>query len=175
MKEFDVQPHLVGDQLELRGIQLEDFDALYNAASDKLIWEQHPNHDRYKKPVFSKWFEQAIAGQSLVVIDQKTKTIIGSSRYYEVELEESSLAIGYTFLARAYWGGRSNAELKSLMLKHAFQYVETVWFHIGADNIRSQKAVLKIGALFSHEGIRSGLPYYWYKLSKNAYNPQLEN
>lgn len=55
--------------------------------------------------------------------------------------------IGWTFLARAYWGGRYNGEMKRLMLRHAFAAVSRVIFVIGAGNIRSQRAIEKIGAV----------------------------
>ncbi len=57
------------------------------------------------------------------------------------------MEIGWTFLARKYWGGLYNRELKDLMLAHAFRFVETVVFYVGENNIRSQKATEKIGAI----------------------------
>ena len=54
-------------------------------------------------------------------------------------------------MAREYWGGRYNREMKQLMLAHAFNFVESVVFFVGENNIRSQKATEKIGA------IRNGL------------------
>jgi len=54
-------------------------------------------------------------------------------------------------LARKYWGGRYNRELRDLMLAHAFKFVENVMFLVGQTNIRSQRATEKIG------GIRDGL------------------
>jgi RimJ/RimL family protein N-acetyltransferase len=55
--------------------------------------------------------------------------------------------IGWTFLARSHWGGRYNGEMKTLMLRHAFRFVGTVIFVIGTRNLRSQRAVEKIGAV----------------------------
>jgi RimJ/RimL family protein N-acetyltransferase len=54
--------------------------------------------------------------------------------------------IGYTFIEREFWGRRYNAELKSLMLNHAFQFVDRVLFEVGRDNIRSQRALQKLRA-----------------------------
>jgi RimJ/RimL family protein N-acetyltransferase len=59
---------------------------------------------------------------------------------------QSEVAIGYTFLARKAWGSVHNREMKKLMLDHAFQFVDTVLFHIGENNFRSRKAIEKIGA-----------------------------
>jgi RimJ/RimL family protein N-acetyltransferase len=138
---------LKGELLDLRPMHEVDFDALYGVASDPLIWELHPNRDRYKPDVFRNFFDKAIASKgALVVLDAHTREIIGSSRYYDLDPTESEVAIGYTFLARKAWGSVHNREMKKLMLDHAFQFVDTVLFHIGENNFRSRKAVEKIGA-----------------------------
>jgi len=145
---FDLQPHLKGDLIELRPLMPEDWDDLFAVASDTLIWAQHPENDRYKEDVFKVFFKDALeSGGAFVVIDTKSKRIIGSTRFHGYDPEKSEVEIGWTFLARRYWGGRYNREMKQLMLAHAFQYVENVVFFIGENNIRSQKATEKIGAI----------------------------
>jgi len=145
---FELQPHLFGDLLELRPLRPEDWKSLFAVASDPLIWEQHPAHDRYQEEVFKEFFQEALeSGGAFVVIDRKTQTIIGSSRYFGFDPGKREIEIGWTFLARSYWGGKYNAELKRLMLDHAFQFVESVVFLIGPTNVRSQKAVEKIGGM----------------------------
>jgi RimJ/RimL family protein N-acetyltransferase len=145
------QPILVGPILLLRPMLTEDSEALYQAASDPLIWQQHPQPLRYQREVFQVYLDSTLAsGGALVVVDQRTQQIIGGSRYYD--LEDRAVAIGFTFLARAYWGGSTNRELKTLMLNHAFQHVEAVWFHVEPNNLRSRKAMEKIGATLSHIG-----------------------
>jgi RimJ/RimL family protein N-acetyltransferase len=147
---FNLQPHLRGELIELRPLRQEDWSELYAVASDPLIWEQHPESDRYKKEVFKTFFEGALeSGGAFVVIDTKTKQVIGSTRFHGYDLEKSEIEIGWTFLARKYWGGRYNAEMKQLMLTHAFKFVENVVFFVGENNIRSQKATEKIGAIKS--------------------------
>lgn len=149
--EIDLRPYLESERLFVRPLKADDFTALFEAASDPLIWEQHPFPDRYKKEVFVEFFAEAMASQgAFVVIDQRTAKIIGSSRFYEADLERSEVVIGYTFLTRAYWGGEYNRELKTIMLDHAFRYFKHVLFHVDATNIRSQKAMEKIG------GVRTG-------------------
>src|SRR5438034_8339984 len=149
---FDLRPHLKGELVELRPLKPEDWDALFAVASDALIWEQHPESDRYKEAVFKVFFVEAVeSGGAFVVIDNKSQQIIGSTRFYGYDPEKSEIEIGWTFLARKYWGGRYNQEMKQLMLDHAFQFVESVVFFVGENNIRSQKAMEKIG------GIKSGM------------------
>lgn len=145
---FDLQPHLVGGLIELRPLKPEDWDNLFRVASDPLIWEQHPNSDRYKEDVFRDFFREAMESRgAFAVIDCASDEIIGSSRYFGLDPVKSEIEIGWTFLARAYWGGRYNRELKRLMLDHAFKFVSRVIFLVGATNFRSQKALEKIGAV----------------------------
>jgi RimJ/RimL family protein N-acetyltransferase len=147
---FELQPHLVGDLLEVRPLRPEDWESLFAVASDPMIWEQHPDPDRYKEAVFKEFFREALeSGGALVVIDRKIQKIIGSSRYFGFEPEKREIEIGWTFLARSHWGGKYNGELKRLMLDHAFRFVDSVVFIIGPTNVRSQKAVEKIGAVLT--------------------------
>lgn len=151
---FDFQPTLVGGTITLRPLKADDFEALYAAASDPLIWEQHPERTRYQRQVFENgFFAGALAsGSAFVVIDNASGKIIGSSRYYEWNPVEREVAVGFTFLTRSHWGGATNREMKQLMLSHAFRWAKVVWFHVGANNWRSRKAMEKIGGRFSHEG-----------------------
>jgi RimJ/RimL family protein N-acetyltransferase len=143
---FEFQPYLENELISITPLQLSDFETLYLVASDPLIWEQHPNRNRYQRDVFLTFFEGAIESKgAFLVRDLKTNKIIGSSRFYELE-DAGSVAIGYTFIAREYWGRNYNRALKTLMINHAFKYVNMVVFHIGATNMRSQKAIEKLGA-----------------------------
>jgi N-acetyltransferase len=145
---FDLQPILSGELLGLRPLRPEDFDDLYAVASDPLIWEQHPVHDRYKKEVFQKFFREALeSGGALIAIDSKTSAALGSSRFHGYDQEKSEIEIGWTFLARSHWGGIYNREMKQLMLRHAFKFVDSVIFLVGPQNVRSQRAVEKIGGV----------------------------
>jgi RimJ/RimL family protein N-acetyltransferase len=146
---IDLQPNLKGDLVELRPLRPQDFDVLFSVASDPLIWEQHPESDRYKREVFQTYFDGALESKgAFAIIDRKTGRVIGSSRYCNLKLDESEVEIGWTFLERVYWGGAYNRELKSLMLDHAFKFVNRVVFVVGEKNFRSQKALEKIGARF---------------------------
>lgn len=148
---LDRQPTLVGDLLELRPLRADDFDALFQVAADPLIWEQHPDRDRYQEATFRAFFQEALrSGGALVAVDRASGRIIGSSRFHGYDASRSVVEIGWTFLARACWGGRYNGEMKRLMLEHAFKSVDRVRFIIGPDNRRSQRAVEKIG------GVRAG-------------------
>jgi RimJ/RimL family protein N-acetyltransferase len=169
---FHLQPTLSNARLTLRPMQREDFDALYAIASDPLIWAQHPDPNRYQKDVFERhFFNPALTGSgALVVVDNDTRQLVGSSRFYDWDAPSGEVAVGYTFLARHLWGGPTNASMKQLMVAHAFQWANTVWFHVGASNFRSRKAVEKLGAVLSHEGQRASNgvmhDYVFYKITQ---------
>jgi RimJ/RimL family protein N-acetyltransferase len=144
---FGIQPTLENEKVFLHPLQERDFDALYNAASDPEVWLQHPNKDRWKKEVFKIFFDGAIQSKgAFKIVDKATDNVIGSTRFYDYDEVENSIFIGYTFYAVAYWGKGVNRLVKATMLDYAFQFVSKVYFHIGANNIRSQIAINRIGA-----------------------------
>jgi RimJ/RimL family protein N-acetyltransferase len=153
---FDLQPHLIGELLELRPLARGDWDKLFAVASDPFIWEQHPEPDRYKEDIFRNFFKEALeSGGAFVIIDRQTEHIIGSTRFYGYDPKKSEIEIGWTFLARKYWGGQYNAEMKRLLLNHAFKFVENVVFFVGEENVRSQKAMEKVGGIKAGTAVRT--------------------
>lgn len=165
---FDLQPVLEGERLRLRPLRPDDWDDLYAVASDPLIWEQHPANDRYQEEVFKTFFREALeSGGALIVIDSRNGHVIGSSRFHGYDEDNSEIEIGWTFLARSHWGGIYNAELKRLMLGHAYKFVTNVIFVVGQQNLRSQRAVEKLGA--ARVGSRSdgsGRNSFVYRISR---------
>ena len=144
---LDRQPTLEGPSLLLRPLRADDWDALFAVASDPLIWEVHPAHDRWQEPVFRAFFEDALANEgALVVIEKATGAVIGSSRYQGLEPDNGgSVEIGWTFLARSHWGGAANREMKRLMVAHALHSIAECRFAVGETNWRSRRAMEKIG------------------------------
>ncbi len=170
----DLQPTLVGDKLMLRPLTESDWEAMYAVASDPLLWEVHPASDRYNEPVFREYFAGAMASRgALAVIDRATGSIIGGSRYANFVPDRNEIEIGWSFLARAYWGGAYNREMKTLMLTHAFRFFDSIRFNIGATNVRSRRAVEKIGARLDGEYVPdaiNGVPpvlHVIYRLSRD--------
>ena len=145
---MDLQPlHLKNELVELIPLQLIHFNELFAVASDPLIWEQHPNPDRYKQEVFENFFKGAIESKGAFLIKNvQTGQTIGSSRLYDYDPKISELKIGYTFFSRDCWGKPFNKEVKKLMIDYALMHVNKVVFHVGAENMRSQKAMEKLGA-----------------------------
>ncbi|MCG8407855.1 MAG: GNAT family N-acetyltransferase [Phycisphaerales bacterium] len=145
---FDYQPTLTSDLIALRPLHAGDFNALYRVARDPLIWEQHPVPNRYEMAEFKKFFDESLAsGGALVAVDRASNRVVGSSRYHGYDAIRNEIEIGWSFLARSHWGGTYNGEMKRLMLEHAFRFVNVVVLLISPDNIRSQRAAEKIGAV----------------------------
>ena len=146
--EFDLQPTLTGARVQIRPIEASDWDAMFVAASDEKIWEQHPESSRYQAAVFRSYFDGALeCGSGFAFVDRATGKVIGSSRYHGYDADRSEVEIGWTFLTREYWGGSYNLEIKRLMLDHAFRFVDTVIFRVGENNLRSRRAMEKIGGV----------------------------
>lgn len=149
MSLINWQPSLTGSLIHLRPLQESDFEALHQAAADPLIWEQHPERNRYERDVFTRFFRSGMASKgALLITDAKSGAVIGTSRFTgHSQSNGGAVEIGFTFLTRSYWGGLYNRELKQLMLDYAFARVESVYFVIGQCNQRSQRAVQKLGAV----------------------------
>ena len=140
------QPVLEGERLLLRPLRADDWDALFAVASDPLIWEQHPIPDRWLEDVFRGYFDDAMAqGGALVATLRVDHQIVGCSQFRRTPFDPDAIEIGWTFLARQYWGGTANREMKRLMLQHAFESLPRVLFRIGETNVRSRMAMERIG------------------------------
>lgn len=153
---FNAQPRLSSALLTLRPLAEADFEGLYLAASSPETWAGHPKHNRWQRDVFESYFDFLLATETtLVAVDNSTggaheARIIGCSRYYPAPDIPDSMSIGFTFLDSLYWGGVWNRAMKTLMLDHAFETFDEIWFHIAPSNIRSQKAAEKIGAEYAY-------------------------
>ena len=152
---MNLQPtHLKNELVCLEPLKQAHFEELYLVASDPLIWEQHPNPDRYKLDAFTNYFKGAMeSGGAFIIRDTLSGKALGSSRYCAYDAANKEIQIGYTFFARSCWGKSINKEVKTLMLNHAFNYVDKVAFYVGANNIRSQKAMERIGGIKIREEV----------------------
>ena len=146
---MDRQPTLKGPSLLLRPMRADDWSAFAAIASDPVVWELHPQPDRWREPALSAYFAGLIDGKgALAVIDKASGALVGASRYqYGSAADGGTIEIGSTMLARSHWGGETNREMKRLMIAHALQHVATVEFWAWAEDARSRRALEKIGAL----------------------------
>ncbi|WP_066798214.1 GNAT family N-acetyltransferase [Sphingomonas soli] len=174
---MDHQPRLEGDLVTIRPTVAEDWDELFAVASDPLIWEVHPAHDRWQEDVFRRYFEDALAsGGGLTIRDKASGKVIGASRYAFPDAARDEVEIGWTFIARNYWGGTYNREIKRLMLDHIHRSVRGAVFVVGRDNLRSRKAMEKIGGVLVEGRIERGdgslLPDHVYYVIARGEGPQ---
>lgn len=177
--DFNLQPSLENELVILRPLQESDYPALYAVASDPFIWAQHPSPDRYKEEIFREFFKDAIQSRgAFAIVDKKSNQVIGSTRFKRPEGADNAVEIGWTFLSRSHWGGLYNGSVKLLMMRHAFKSLDEIVFRIGKDNIRSQKAVEKIGGIKITNAEFSRLydddpTRVSYIIRKNEWNPDL--
>ena len=166
METINWQPaHLEDPLVQLVPLSEHDFDRLFRVAADPLIWSQHPSSDRYKEEVFREYFDGALESKTaFLIIDKASGEIIGSTRYYDYK--PGSVAIGFTFLAKEFWGGKYNKAVKRLMIDYAFEFVDKVIFHIGATNLRSQIATGRLGAVKTGEFVKDGRLSFEYVLER---------
>ena len=177
MSEPNLQPVLKGQSITVRPITADDWEALYSAAGDPKLWAQHPANDRWERPVFRNFFDAAIAsGTAFVFVDDASHAIVGSSRYNGYDSKRSEIEIGWTFIARSHWGGTANAEVKTLMLDHAFNFVETVLFWVGETNHRSRGAMQKLGGVMRdgvhHRALAGDAPHVIFEISRSRWKAQ---
>ena len=148
---MDRQPHLETERLILRPLHEDDFAALYAVARDREIWAMHPAHDRWQEPVFRRFFDEALSEcGALAIIERASGQIIGSSRYALPDPDHpDELEVGWSFLARKFWGAGYNAEFKRAMIEHALRHYDRVIFQVGEDNLISRKAMENIGGMLT--------------------------
>lgn len=164
---------MLGDEaILLRPMRPEDWHAAFAVASDPAIWELHPARDRWREEVFRRYFDDGLAsGGMMAVIDRVSGRLIGSSRFNRVGDE---LEIGFTFVARDFWGGATNRRMKRLMLGHALAYYRRAIFRVGETNLRSRRAMEKIGGRFlpEREMVESGgrnVPHVLYEITRESF------
>ncbi len=150
--EINWQPVLENELIRLQPLHADDFEKLYEVASDPDIWAQHPNKNRFKREVFQTFFEGAFAsGGAFLIYEKQLNKVVGSTRFYDYNPTENAVLIGYTFYATSAWGKGYNLSVKNCMMDYAFQFVNKIILHVGAKNYRSQKAMAKLPAVKTDE------------------------
>lgn len=160
MKEYWINHPTVleGQSVQLIPLEIDQFDELVAASSDPVVWE-HLAIEGYKEDILRKALFEAIQERNLgnaypfVIISKEDNRIIGSTRYFDIHVEHRKLEIGWTWIQKDFWGSGINTEIKYIMLKYAFEHINVsrVQIKTGDTNIRSQRAIEKLGAKF--EGI----------------------
>ena len=171
---LDTNVILRDDLLELRPLAEADREGLYQAASDPRTWEQHPARHRAQREVFEPYFDFLLnAGGTLVASRREDGVILGCSRLYPEVDQPDQWGIGFTFLGCAYWGGAWNRRMKALMVGHVLASRPAVWLHIAPDNMRSQIASGRVGAVWQYDAdldLGTGpAPYKCYTITAESW------
>ena len=144
---------LEGDTIALLPLDASNQDALLTAAKDGILWELWYTSVPSSATI-NNYLDKALAekenGQAypFVVFHKKTKQIIGSTRYYNLQPEHRRLEIGYTWYAKSYQRTRVNTECKYLLLQYAFEIKHCIAVQFMTDwhNIASRNAIARLGA-----------------------------
>jgi RimJ/RimL family protein N-acetyltransferase len=142
---------LTGKKVKLIPMEFKHIECLYEAGRYPNIWtvtQGRIDSIEDAREYVSKALEQKNA-LPFVIIDLESQKIVGSTRFYDISVQNRSLEIGSTWLTPAMWGTYVNTECKYLLLKHCFEKLGTirVQFKTDSRNIRSQRAIERIGAV----------------------------
>ena len=133
---------LVNANISLKKLTPSDQNTLFQIMSDPKLWENHTKTDQWKPEVQKSWFEKALEVGALGIYFNGE--LIGSTRFYQQK--KDSICIGYTFISRQFWGKGINAPLKKAMINDALKQHPKVYFRVDEYNLRSIKALEKLGA-----------------------------
>ena len=150
--------NISGKSLNLVPLEEKHFDELLKLSKDKKIWEYYP-YDLMDTSVFIDSLKVALAEREkgsqypFVIVLKSGDRIIGGTRFLDIQPAHRKLEIGYTWLHPEHWGSGINLECKLLLLTYSFETLHASRVQLKTDeiNLRSRKAILKIGGTF--EGI----------------------
>jgi RimJ/RimL family protein N-acetyltransferase len=148
----------IGSRVKLIPMEMEHAEALYEASKDPEIWTYLPSKVTSLSDT-ENWIEAALLQKDkgvdfpLVVVDQCTNRIVGSTRLLNISAPNRQLEIGWTWYSPSVWRTMVNTECKYLLLRYCFETLITVRVQFTADirNQRSNAAIVRIGA--THEGV----------------------
>jgi N-acetyltransferase len=159
---------LVGKYIILRPTSIEDIDGLSNAARDGEIWNnsftQFPNATEMSTYI-QEMLDLSSKGIILpfVIVHKAYNTIVGTTRYLNIDYENHRLEIGHTWIAKSWRKTYVNTEAKFLMLQYAFEKLGCIAVEIRTDvlNTVSRQAIQRLGAkqdgiLRNHKIMRDG-------------------
>lgn len=149
---------LENQQAVLRPLEASDFEALSRYAYHHSLW-YYSAQSAATADGLNAWIAAALSQRAegnrypFVIIDKQSQTIAGSTSFANIALEHRRLEIGFTWLGSPFQGTKLNMACKTLLLQYAFDQlqVERVEFKTDTANLRSRKALEKLGAV--EEGI----------------------
>jgi len=151
-------PALENERVKLSLLDLSNYKHLLPIAQQENLIQYSPS-DISTTEKLKNYVEVAVDGYyhktaiPFIIFDKAKNAYAGSSRYMNMNWNYKVLEIGATWIGREFQGTGLNTHIKFLMLEYAFETLgfEKVEFRIDERNIRSRKAVEKLGATL--EGI----------------------
>jgi N-acetyltransferase len=167
MLDFNEEYILENEVVRLSPLQESDYDRLVHfSINEPDLWHYsliQANSPENLKNYIHKALEERAARKSyaFIVFDKRTNQYAGSTRFYDIQIENTSLQLGYTWYGKEFQGTGLNKNCKYLLLEFAFEKLkmERVEFRADNDNLRSINAMKSIGCVV--EGI----------LRSNMYKP----
>ena len=167
--DFSASIVLENSRARLRPLEATDFAALKPVAFDAELWKY--TLTACHTPVeLAAYLQQALQGRAkglrypFVIIDRLTGQLAGSTSYYNVDLNEQKLSIGYTWVGKDFQRSGLNRACKHLLLNHAFGSLgcERVELETDSRNWKSREAMARMGAteegtLRSHRNTQGGI------------------
>jgi N-acetyltransferase len=146
---------LEGPHVRLEPLDRRHGDDLAEAAADPLIWRWLPVQVTSREDL-ERWVEDGMSAATagiehpFAVVDLRTGRAVGSTRYMDIAPAHKGVEVGWTWYARAAWGGIVNPEAKLLLLTHAFEDWGAIRLYLKTDSLneRSRAAIAKLGAKY---------------------------
>jgi len=156
---FDREYILQDERVLLRPLTMEDFDFLVEYSIHEPHLFQYSLSQAIGEEGLKNYLQDALNARHShtaypwIVFDKKTNKYVGSTRFYDIQINNKTTQLGYTWYGSAWHGSGLNIHCKYLLLEFAFETLgwERVEFRADFDNKRSIAAMKKIGCV--EEGI----------------------
>jgi len=164
---------LEGNHVRLESLSLDHLDALAAVGLDPELWK-FTKVNVTSRDEMRAYIEDALRAQAhgmaiaFVTREKKSNTIVGSTRFADIDGQNRTLEIGWTWVARAHQRTAINTEAKYLMLRHAFEKMDArrVMLKTDETNMKSRAAIARIGA--KQEGILRNHMIVWGGRNRNS-------
>jgi RimJ/RimL family protein N-acetyltransferase len=150
---------LQGDLVAIEPLAVDHAEGILAAADSDEVFAWLP----YSRPgdlsAAQAWIADALVDRDadrrlpFAVLERESRTVIGSTSYWDFDAGNAHVEIGSTWFRRSSWRSGVNAETKLLLMDHAFEALdlERVSFRTDIRNDRSQGAIERLGAV--REGV----------------------
>lgn len=155
MMNFNEEYILENDKVILTPLKRDDFDNLVHFATNEPELWQYSLIQANSPEKMKIYIEKAIEGRiskntyAFIVYDKRTNQYAGSTRFYDIQIENASLQLGFTWYGKEFQGTGINKKCKYLLLEFAFDTLkmERVEFRADNENQRSINAMKSIGCV----------------------------